>query len=320
MRNTLFIIISLLSIGFILSSSAECPIQFKCSSNNTCYMTETKEQITTVTAKKCPYGEYCNFKGEYSKGECSDNERILYPGFFCTNNTQCISNKCENLTCTGLPEGSQCQTNGYCANGLFCWNGMCTKQIEVDGACTADYDCVNTAACYNGFCRKYLSLPVGTPLQNKGQYPLCETNYAMNYTDGIFRCTNATLESLNYECEDDQDYCDYTVHYNGQNTTTRLLCECSWFNPTRRFCPMGSQNATYINATNDFREYLKSAITKKHTDRRWTFSDYEIRKNFFWNTEFPKFQEATECGYDALLSVNYIKVSFVALFALALLF
>ena len=73
MRNTLFIIISLLSIGFILSSSAECPFQFKCSSNNTCYMTEIKEQITTVTAKKCPYGEYCN-----SKGECSDNERILY--------------------------------------------------------------------------------------------------------------------------------------------------------------------------------------------------------------------------------------------------
>lgn len=319
MRNSLFIIVSLLSIGFILSSSAECPIQFKCSSNNTCYMSQIKEQITTVTAKQCPYGKYCKYT-EANLGECSDYERNLYPGFFCTNNTQCISNKCENLTCIGLPESSECQSNGFCAKGLFCWNGKCTKQLEVGSACNADYQCVNTAACYNGICTQYLSLPVGIKLQSKTQYPLCQTNYAMIYGDGFYYCTNATLQNDNYECEDNQDSCDYLVHYNGQDTPAKLPCECSWFNPTKRYCPMGSQNATYINATNDLREYLNSGIKNKHTDRRWTFTDYEVRKNFFWNTEFPKFKEATECGYDALLSVNYIKVSFVALFTLALLF
>lgn len=314
MRNSLFIIVSLLSIGFILSSSAECPIQFKCSSNNTCNKTETAEGIETVTGKQCPYGEYCT-----PKGECSEYKRNLYPGFLCTNNTQCISNKCENLTCTGLPEGSGCQTNGYCAKGLFCWNGKCTKQLPVGSVCSSEFDCVNTAGCYYGYCTEYLSLPDGIQLQSKEQYSLCKTNYAMIWGDGFYHCTNATLNS-DYECEDSQELCEYNVHYNGQDTKAYLKCECSWFNPTRRFCPMGSQNATYINATNNLREYLNSGVKNKHTDRRWTFTDYEVRKDFFWNTEFPKYQEATECGYDALLSVNYIKVSFVALFTLALLF
>lgn len=315
MRNSLFIIVSLLSIGFILSSSAECPIQFKCSSNNICNKTETTEGITTVTGKQCPYGKYCT-----PKGECSDYERNLYPGFFCTNNTQCISNKCENLTCIGLSEGSECQTNGFCAKGLFCWNGKCTKQLAVGSVCTSDYQCVNTAGCYYNQCKEYLSLPDGSILQSKDQYPLCKTNYALTWDDGNYHCTNATLQNDHYECEDNQDSCNYTIYFNGQYYTKQLPCECSWFNPTRRFCPMGSQNATYINATNNLREYLNSGAKNKHTDRRWTFTDYEVRKDFFWNTEFPKYQEATECGYDALLSVNYIKVSFVALFTLALLF
>ena len=143
----------------------------------------------------------------------------------------------------------------------------------------------------------------------------------ISFDGSVYRyvCTNATLESLDSECADDQESCDYTVYNGEQPVAAKLNCECSWFHPTRRFCPMGSQNATYIKATQDFRDYL-STITKKHTDKRFTFNSYSTRKNFFYNTQYPKYVEAPPCGYDFLLSVNYIKVSFFALFALALLF
>ena len=111
MKTNFFIIISFLSITFIFCSIV-CPIQYKClnETDPLCFKETTKESVIIREERKCPKGQYCKKKSE-TESECSTNERNLFPGEACSSNNECASNKCGNLTCTGLSEKSECTSN-----------------------------------------------------------------------------------------------------------------------------------------------------------------------------------------------------------------
>ena len=325
MKTNFFIIISFLSITFIFCSTV-CPIQYKClnETDPLCFKETTKESVIIREERKCPKGQYCKKKSE-TESECSTNERNLFPGEACSSNNECTSNKCGNLTCTGLSEKSKYTSNAFCALGFYCSKGKFTKQIEINSEtkCTSDFDCVNTAGCFKGVCTKYLTLSVGTTLESKDQSYLCETMYAFSKDGKDYFCANTTMTSPYLECDDEHDLCEYTLHSpDKEDETVTQKCECSWSDPTKRYCPMGSMNQTFLNATYILQRALMKSISKKNTEQRFTFDSFNEKKKFYYAVTavtFPQYLEAPDCVYDYVLSSSYIKFNVYALLALALL-
>jgi len=70
------------------------------------------------------------------------------PGEYCTNDAECLSNKC-NKTCQGKKETESCTTHEDCDAGLYCakGNSVCSKTKAVDEICDENKRCAWNLVC-----------------------------------------------------------------------------------------------------------------------------------------------------------------------------
>lgn len=102
-------------------------------------------------------GEYCENQDQCNVGLVCDGNvcrKVCQNDNDCSQNQQCKEDRCipksGPTVTTDLPEGSTCDDNNLCAEGLKCKRSVCTKvECEKDGDCNNDakecqnYKCVD---------------------------------------------------------------------------------------------------------------------------------------------------------------------------------
>ena len=319
MKKIIFIFISLLTLKCALNSSL-CPIQVKCDLDKistTCRNGSVYEGVTTVVAKRCPDGQVCTAKDIQYPGTCVARG-LKIPGEACSEDNECLYGECI-LTCGGKDSGADCRVQEECKVGYYCYNYQCVKQKIEGSTCQSEIECENNLGCWRNKCTPYLSFPLGYNIGDMAYKHFCKTNFAVFQSTGYVLCASSRMISQYFECSDEVSYCDYLADIGaGQEYPYKLQCQCSYSDSTRRFCPLASQNQTYIDGTDALKEHFKFDASSLHTTRRMFLKSHTKNKKYQLANTFPRLYNAPECLYEALLSVSFVKISFLGLMILSL--
>lgn len=322
MKKVLFILISLVSLKY--TSTATCPLQIRCDKNkNTdiCRSYETFGDVITISAKRCPDGKTC--KGTDYEALCVPNEGNL-PGDRCEEDKQCLSKKCDLLVCAGFKEGYSCSKDEDCDVGLYCSEkypnqNKCVQQKGTYSECSKDEECKNNAGCFNKLCTKYLSLPIGTNVYEEKNKLYCSSNLVFQYGQG-FLCAKSEMKSEFLECPGNVEYCNYTYNIGtSQDFPYQLPCSCSYTYPSKKFCPLASQNSTYIEGIKAYQDHFNDDAKTLHSKKRFNIKSHTKNKKYTYAKTFPYFYGAPECLFEALLSADIVKTRLFGFLILGLL-
>ena len=146
----------------------------------------------------------------------------------------------------------------------------------------------------------------------------CETLYLHKDNDGKVYC--ASYETESYKCTDEQNSCQYTVKFGKDKTeNTTRSCSCN-AEKLGLFCPMGTTHSEYKDVINSLSKYFKKEASKHNVKAKLRYFSFDATKALAKFEMSPFFDGVSECVIDALLSMNYIKISFVGLAIFAFLF
>ena len=96
----------------------------------------------------------------------------------------------------------------------------------------------------------------------------CSSNFAVTQGSQVL-CAKSEKTSDFFECEDNVNYCDYRANFGtSQYFAYQLQCQCSQSDPSRRFCPLASNNETYIEGTRALEEHFENDAKRIHTTKR----------------------------------------------------
>jgi hypothetical protein len=278
-----------------------CP-KFSCGNLTSplCTNNTSENPVPTYVLQKCKEAdEICPFYNheKFSSLSCinaSNVSVLLYPGAPCNYNTDCFSQKCENLTCVGSGNKSICTKNEDCIYGESCRKNettgqkICGPQSKDKESCTNDYDCINTHGCYNKSCIEYFSLPDGHPVEpNPPQtLSLCQSGYQYD-----MKCASLFLKGgKDFECNDDTP-CNYT---NFDNTTIVIPenCLCGYNPFGKKYCRLGSAHEEYKTNINNLKKLLnnsKNCNTVERDicnhDKKYSTKDFNFLANNYTNSK-----------------------------------
>ncbi|KAJ3447739.1 dd-gdca protein [Anaeramoeba flamelloides] len=175
-------------------------------------------------------GETCYDDDDCSGGVCGEDKKCTAQrdnGDKCKANTECLSGKCSDGACYGLPLDSVChpgQNDRQCEAGLFCSSKLskCVNQIEeneeclsllrpnmtdADIACSPGFVCSPDSDNENGKCVEMYSVEEGKEcgITEVCKYGLaCQNNVC---TSKFTTCDDEKLECpLNSHCICDEDH------------------------------------------------------------------------------------------------------------------
>lgn len=179
----------------LLRMSCSCPAISCVSDLPTSQCFQQDSDAGTVDLQSCPSGLTCQFNQmenmqafdfQATSLYCVTRNELVgkkFPGEICAEPTECLSGKCVNGLCEGLPQQSACSDFANCAPGLVCWSGLCTPQVPLGSSCSASWQCVNNGLCAQGRCVRYFSLAQNLPILDTSF--VCESGYV---EDGV--CAN----------------------------------------------------------------------------------------------------------------------------------
>ena len=95
----------------------------------------------------------------------------MFPGFYCTDNIQCISKVCFNNTCMGKIKNEECNFDEDCHIGLFCSekDKKSSSLLEIGSNFTRDSQCDSSTFC-NTNNKKCTELEDGEEARNAYQW------------------------------------------------------------------------------------------------------------------------------------------------------
>jgi hypothetical protein len=232
---------------------------------------------------------YCDVSGtitsNYTCGSVPPYSKpTAYPGEYCVQNSDCITQECSDNECVGQVAGSSCVSNSDCNVGLFCGPGFyCTPQLGLGQQCNNDYECGNQMACNRtqftpGLCIGYFSIPingtVGTcvDMLTEGVSNLCATGSCTVLRPGygaLGTCTPAFYApTLNYPriCTSDSQ----CVGVNSAGATTTGTCSCGMDMNGHAYCDAFSGEPPAITVLAIWQIHTASdLINNCHTQRRF---------------------------------------------------
>lgn len=239
---------------------------------------------------------YCDVSGTITTGyTCTSGpsftKPLAYPGEYCMENSNCITNICLANTCVGQNPGGACTSNSDCGVGLYCGTSFwCTPQLLQYQTCTSDYQCSNNLACNrtifeDGVCIPYFSIPNGAlvgmcvDMLVESVSNLCQSG-ACTLTnpgfDSIGICSPAfhTATALfPIICESDLD----CVGYNGVNFTEGA-CSCGMDQYGRGYCDSYAGDPPGATVQLLWELHVNSTgINNCHTQRR--FDPFCLQQN-----------------------------------------
>lgn len=319
MKKVIFLFLSILTVKYVLNS-AVCETQAKCDpdkNSNSCRYATSSEGVKTIFAKRCPDGKVCSGTWLSDQGVCQQRG-LKFPGESCVEDSECYSKNCL-ITCQGNKLGEYCSSQVECDPGFYCYGTRCVSQKSAGERCTNMVECENGSGCWeDGYCRKFLSFDLGVNIKQIENRHYCKTNFAVVYSPGVVLCATSRMISEYLECPDDVSQCNYLAQIGtGQDFPYTLDCQCS-LTETKRFCPLASENKTYEEGTEALREHFKYDATSLHNSQRMFLKSHTKNKKYQLANSFPALYRAPECLYEALLSVSFVKISFIGLLILGL--
>ncbi|KAJ3445539.1 dd-gdca protein [Anaeramoeba flamelloides] len=198
------------------------------------------------TGGNCSYSIDC-YGGVCANGICSGK---LEAGDACVADTQCLTDKCTDGVCVGLPKGEKCDPTSLtlikCEKGLFCDSitETCIEQIkpgkecyshilpylsEWAAVCSSGYICDNVDQNFEkGYCKRLYS---GKDGDNCGFSFSCELGLAcQNYecTSNFYSCDQTTKfcpEGGYCVCNDNEmaGYCAYHTNTDCQSQADEFI-------------------------------------------------------------------------------------------------
>lgn len=215
------------------------------------------EVTSNIKVSGCPAGMYCpsylsvssynqtlDFQDTYCEENpyqepvdlCNDNAftGTQSVGEECCKDSNCASNSCENLKCSGLPINSPCDNTTACAPGHYCKDSVCTSALNSGSSCKLDEECGIGYGCNNGYCTKIWSVKFTKAAQDP---KFCESNYAFgDHCDKIQIKLNGTKELFEpFECSV-YDLCTYvSAAYEQVVYSTSCLCS-GYDNGVKGYC------------------------------------------------------------------------------------
>ena len=254
-------VITTFLIDTILSKQTErCPLYSTASlENKECLFKQTTYRFLM---QECPRGTKCSVDPLFQKGKCVNSEyeyeKPAYPGGKCKVNSDCLSEKCQNLICVGSKPGDSCKSNSDCNFGLSCYNEICIYPKPKNANCNSTLECQMPFLCYNHQCTELFSYDNGQPMEKEFSF-LCKSGKVYNN-----KCNN--ISNVN-------EYCD-TEEFNGkcaykdENETLLTInenCNCEYNSDSsiegRKKCTLGNKNNEKWNKV---LEYYKKAITPEN--------------------------------------------------------
>lgn len=257
--------------------------------------------------------------------------RVSYPGEPCSQDSDCITDKCALGFCAGSQPGATCVSNSDCGVGLYCNSGFfCAAQLPAGSACTSDYECLNSYGCNNtlfedGTCVEYFSIPYGyvtgmcIDLLTEGLSNLCQTGSCYSLSPGsnslgVCEPSYSNLYEYPKECEEDIE----CVGYNTVNSTIGI-CSCGMNLNGNSYCdaflgdPPGNASQSILQL------HTKTpGISNCHTQRRFDEycilknlgpdSAYEYSKSKQLATDTARYQNNDYCT-QSILNYNYFNIT-----------
>jgi len=245
---------NLLNLRSLFKQNEKCK-KFVCTEDLS-YETCLNLQDDTIFMKKCNRDseEICPImkksQGELKCEPRSDfkNQRS-FPGGKCYLDAECIYGSCENNFCKGKNLGDACDGHNQCPYKSSCKlnqdtnSKVCTPLSQEGGSCTDDFDCMNNLGCHMGKCINYLSLPLGTKIDNsiRNVFSLCDSGFAYK---GVCDSLKNKYEGPTKCDSDNQSGCFYTNN-NGEEIEIKELCLCGKNTQGIRFCALGNNSSAW---------------------------------------------------------------------------
>ncbi len=309
-----------------------------CSQNEFCSLSGTDSLINTTDI----------MFNEVLEGQCMIYQGTQglkrYPGEDCGINSDCKieGSVCKNGKCTGISEGGKCNKTEQCLVGFYCNKEKACQQQKSEGeTCVEGWDCKNYLGCYKSRCIKFGTIRGGI-INNKEHAPfpgeekrhyLCSTGELYHANNGDF-CVETDYDNQwiqkRKKIIDENGFikCDYgeTCFYNNGINTTEKKCGCGYNDQGQGYCPLPSgrrldqweKRIKFIGETADnkchslsrFGCYLKNG-----------YNDYVNSRTHDKNTiEAHLFYNAVPCAEKMFVSSNYLKINFIVLLALVIIF
>ena len=227
---------------------------------------------TVVTVSPCALGYYCPVEGLTPAKCASPSPNTRFPGEYCYEDWDCISNTCHSNSCIGLPLLQKCQQNTDCRQGLYCSSvsQTCTNQLAPTSACTSNEQCVNNASCDNLVCVALFSLPIGSSttevVSANGWAPSCTSGYATT-ASGVSTCAVAPVsaKSTITACTYPGGTCT------AADGTSTQACACSYSGAG--YCPLFVGDTTVTNMIASWQLLFPAEIGAAcHTSNRWSYA------------------------------------------------
>jgi hypothetical protein len=204
----------------------------------------------------------------------------LYPGGACSDNNDCMLNRCEHGVCAGTQNGEPCKDSKECNYGLACYKyantteTRCQPQKLEKQPCESDLECQNTHGCYNKTCTRYFSLPNGHPVEISPPIYLsfCQSGFEYNN-----QCASLSLKNKQSEC-DENTPCTYT-NYDGKEVILPGNCLCGYNPQGKKYCKLGSGSKEHTDFITSIENLLKDTTKCNTVERKFTeaFCNYYRR-------------------------------------------
>jgi hypothetical protein len=334
-RLQIIFIFSIIKASLVFTAdSYKCDIS-RCSianlDTNTCVWSHPLTNATDSSqvfdiSLKCAVGTECAADYSDKNVTCSDvpARKHLVDGDVCANNTDCASNKCNNLKCEGLNETEVCTSNLGCKIGARCVFkeavGNCRALAKTSEACGVIEDCENNLGCLlpNKVCMPLFSLTDGSTVQLGGDFLCASAKAYKGY------CVSTVLNESSDECKivngTKQDTCKYNVTGlpNTTDPTMTSGCQCSKAYSDRNFCEYPTTNSNWKSLVSNLKSIANGDNLKKHTTRRFEW-DFATRKQFLTIGTYPAYKDADECAINIDAGNAFIKTSLVLISAFVMI-
>ena len=254
----------------LLTFAEECPI-YTCG--------ELKGELCisqgvnfNITVQSCNETAICQPTQQTDSYCVTEMPPVKYPGDYCYNDDDCISDNCTSFICQGLGKSANC-TNVYdCNPGLQCdpETLTCEPQLTSGQPCVTDYQCLNNMLCNLGVCTPYLSVANGSPvvrLDNAftGLSLACASGFATG-TEGAYQCAVAPKAKgpLPVFCDAGSTCSDSTGKYT-------VPCQCGVNSEADAYCALFPGDAPVLTALQNM-QIILSENTECNTYSRFSFN------------------------------------------------
>lgn len=322
MTNFLHSLVFMVLFNWISSSSVvPCTIIGKCdegkNAKDVCiaYTPENANGVSFYHVAPCSGDQTCsvNVLDQQANAKCvsKKSKRLYLDQEECFGDSTCYSHRCSKDVCVGIEREKPCNVTEQCAIGFFCMKNKCVDLYPVGSLCTKDNECVVNAGCYllTGRCLQYFSLKSGQ-ITTMAQF--CESGYADYFGRNIV-CAEKNLTEN--KC-DSTGQCTFLKSAHGYPSIfAKEDCKCSLNYSEKTFCPLGSSNASYIEAI----KIMNHTRGDVHTVRRLKPKSLSDQAIVLKALSYPKFVDVDYCVLDLYLASSYIKASLVALLLLVVI-